>query len=134
MSVEENNISIKSSSDRSFGVVFTIVFVILGTYPLLNSGAVIWWCLLLASLLLLITLIRPSLLKHPNHWWFKFGIFLGSIIAPVVMALVYITTVVPIGLIMRMLGKDLLHIKIDHNAESYWVERDTPPQPMKNQF
>ena len=115
MSVEENNISIKSSSDRSFGVVFTIVFVILGTYPLLNSGGVIWWCLLLASLLLLITLIRPSLLKHPNHWWFKFGIFLGSIIAPVVMALVYITTVVPIGLIMRMLGKDLLHIKIDHN-------------------
>ena len=82
----------------------------------------------------MLAFVAPQILVLPNKLWFKFGILLGSIIAPVIMALVYFITVLPTGLIMPFLGKDLLKLKLDKNAKSYWIERKEPMGSMKNQF
>lgn len=121
-------------SNRSFGIVFTLAFIAIALYPLFSGGPVRLWSLLLALTILLATIIRPSLLSRPNQLWFRFGLFLGGIVAPIVMGLVYITTIIPIGLIVRISGKDLLRLRFDDNEKTYWITRDTPPQPMKNQF
>ncbi len=134
MSFEGSSIEIKPGSNRNFGVVFAIVFALIGVYPALFGGGFRWWSLAVALVFVIVTIVRPSLLAKPNYWWFRFGMLLGAVVAPIVMGLVYITTVVPTGLIMRMLGKDLLHVKPHEQDESYWVKRDQPPQPMKNQF
>ena len=134
MSVEKSLIKIKPGSEKSFGYLFAIVFAVFGLYSVYSQGEVRLWSLAISAAFLLVTLLRPSLLAKPNYWWFRFGLFLGSIIAPIVMALVYIVTIVPLGLVLRALGKDLLMIKLDKNAKSYWIDRETPLQPMKNQF
>ena len=87
-----------------------------------------------AIILILVSILKPGLLSLPNKLWFKLGIMLGSVVAPLVMGLVYFTTVVPIGLIMKLMGKDLLHKKLDRGAKSYWIERSQPVESMKNQF
>jgi hypothetical protein len=103
-------------------------------YPLINSGGLRIWALSVSIIFLFIAYVIPKILNLPNKLWFKFGILLGSIIAPIVMALVYFATVLPTGLIMRLLGKDLLKQKLDKNSKSYWIERKEPMGSMKNQF
>lgn len=122
------------SSPKSFGIVFFIVFLIIALYPLINSEGFRIWALVTSFVFLLLAFVAPKTLSIPNYLWFKFGLLLGSIIAPIVMALVYFVTVIPTGLIMRLLGKDLLKKKLDKNASSYWIERSKPMGPMKNQF
>ena len=100
----------------------------------LHSEVFRLWALIASVAFLLLAFIAPKTLAIPNKLWFKFGILLGSIIAPIVMALIYFLTVLPIGLIMRLLGKDLLRQKIDKNAKSYWIGRREPMGSMKNQF
>ena len=112
----------EQSSPKSFGIVFSIVFLLIALYPLINSEDVRLWAIIVSAIFLLLSFIAPKGLELPNKLWFKFGILLGSIIAPVVMALVYFITVLPTGLIMRLLGKDLLKQKLDKNAKSYWIE------------
>tara|TARA_B100000787_G_scaffold156537_1_gene132710 strand:+ start:952 stop:1356 length:405 start_codon:yes stop_codon:yes gene_type:complete len=124
----------EQSSEKSFGVVFSIVFLIIALYPLTSSEGIRLWSITLSVLFLLLAFVTPQFLKLPNKLWFKFGILLGSIVAPIVMALVYFITVLPTGLIMRFLGKDLLKQKLDKNAKSYWIKRIEPIGPMKNQF
>ncbi len=121
-------------SERNFGIVFAVVFAILGGFLAWKSSVFIWWPFLLSVLFLIIALAIPRILKYPNLLWFKFGMLLGAIVAPLVMALVYITTVVPVGLMIRLTGKDLLHLRLDPEADSYWIKRDEPLQPMKKQF
>jgi hypothetical protein len=128
------NFSSGENSEKSFGIVFSIVFLIVALYPLTNSEGIHLWAIIVSAMFLLLALVAPRILALPNKIWFKFGIFLGSIIAPVVMALVYFVTVLPTGLIMRLLGKDLLKQKLDKNAQSYWIERSEPMGSMKNQF
>ena len=128
-----NNNYVKSS-EKSFGVVFSVVFLIISLYPLTNSKSVYIWTLIVSAVFLLLAFVAPKVLTRPNRLWFKFGILLGSVIAPVVMTLVYFATVLPIGLIMRLLGKDLLKQKLDKNAKSYWIKRSEPIGLMKNQF
>ena len=82
----------------------------------------------------MLSYLAPKKLSVPNKLWFKLGLALGAVVAPVIMALVYFTTVVPIGLIMRLMGKDMLRQKLDKNIKSYWINRDQPMRPMKNQF
>ena len=130
----KGNIEIKSGSERNFGIVFTFVFLIIGLYPLISSGDVRIWSLVIAALLIAITLLRPSLFRYPNTWWFKFGLLLGSIVAPIIMGLVFVVTIIPTGIIMKLLGKDLLHLKFDRISKTYWVKREVPPQSMKQQF
>jgi len=134
MSEIKSHITTEQSSEKSFGVVFAIVFLIVALYPLTNSEDFRIWALVISVIFLLLAYAAPKVLHLPNKLWFKFGIFLGSIIAPVVMALVYFLTVLPTGLIMRLLGKDLLKQKLDKNTESYWIERSEPMGSMKNQF
>ena len=124
----------KQGSEKSFGIVFSIVFLVVALYPLTNSEVFRLWALIASVAFLLLAFIAPKTLAIPNKLWFKFGILLGSIIAPIVMALIYFLTVLPIGLIMRLLGKDLLRQKIDKNAKSYWIGRREPMGSMKNQF
>ena len=129
-----SHIHVEKSSTKSFGIVFTIVFFLIALYPLTMSDGIHLWAILVSAIFLLLAFIAPQLLTIPNKLWFKFGILLGSIIAPVMMALVYCIAVLPTGLIMRFLGKDLLKQKQDKNAKSYWIERIEPMGSMKNQF
>jgi len=130
----KNHTSIEQPKPRSFGFVFSVVFLILALYPLTNSEGLHIWALTLSAIFLLLALVAPNVLTHPNKLWFKFGILLGSIISPIVMVLVYFIAVLPTGLIMRMLGKDLLKQKFDKNVKSYWIERSETIGSMKNQF
>jgi hypothetical protein len=134
MSETTSHIPTEQSSEKSFGIVFSIVFFIVGLYPLVNSEGLRIWALIVSVVFLLLAFVTPKVLILPNKLWFKFGMLLGSIIAPIVMALVYFLTVLPTGLIMRLLGKDLLKQKLDKNTKSYWIERSEPIGSMKNQF
>ena len=128
------HVSTEQSSEKSFGVVFSIVFLIVALYPLINSEGLRIWALVASIIFFFLAFIAPKVLVFPNKLWFKFGLLLGSIVAPIVMAFVYFVTVLPTGLIMRLLGKDLLKQKLDKNAKSYWIERKEPMGSMKNQF
>lgn len=134
MSEFDHKIEVTSGSDRSFGFVFFAVFALVGLVPLFSDGSVRWWSLVVASAFLALSLAAPQLLRTPNRWWFKFGTLLGAIVAPVVLALVYVIAIIPTGIIVRLLGKDPLNRKIDKLAGSYWVERTGKMHPMKNQF
>ena len=128
---------VKRSSDRTFGLVFTIVFLIVGLWPLAGGGAVRLWALGTAAAFLATAFLRPKLLAPFNRLWTKFGLLLHSVAAPVVMGLLFYLTVTPIGLIMRLLGKDPLRLRFEPQADSYWIVRRPPgpaPDTMKNQF
>ena len=134
MTETSRHVSTEQSSEKSFGVVFSIVFSIVALYPLINSEGLRIWALVVSIIFFLLAFIAPKVLVFPNKLWFKFGLLIGSIVAPIVMAFVYFVTVLPTGLIMRLLGKDLLKQKLDKNAKSYWVKRSEPMGSMKNQF
>ena len=134
MSEIASHVSTEQSSEKSFGVVFSIVFLIVALYPLITSAGLRIWALVVSIIFFLLAFLAPKILVLPNKLWFKFGLLIGSIVAPIVMAFVYFVTVLPTGLIMRLLGKDLLKQKLDKNAKSYWVKRSEPMGSMKNQF
>ena len=90
--------------------------------------------MVLAFVFMMIALLKPSLFKWPNYLWFRFGILLGKIVSPVVMALIFFLVIFPTGLALRLFKKDILGLKIDKNKKTYWVHRDQPMQSMKNQF
>ena len=129
-----SNTHTEISSEKSFGIIFSIVFLIISIYPLFNSEGLRIWALIVALIFFLLASLAPKLLALPNKLWFKFGLLLGSIISPVIMALVYFVTVLPTGIIMRLLGKDILKQKFDNNAKSYWIKRIGPMGSMKNQY
>ena len=108
MSESTSHIVTEQGSEKSFGIVFSVVFLIVALYPLTDSQEFHLWAVIVSAIFLLLAFAAPKILTLPNKLWFKFGMLLGSIIAPVVMALVYLITVLPTGLIMRLLGKDLL--------------------------
>ena len=124
---------IKISSNRSFGIVFFIVFLLIGTYPLLNSDNVRIWSLIISIVFLILGLLNSKILLPLNKIWFKFGILLGKIISPLIMGLIFFVVVTPIGLLMRLFNKDLLSLKLNKN-KSYWIEKNEPKSKMKNQF
>ena len=124
---------IKISSNRSFGLVFFIVFLLIATYPLLNDGHLRIWSLIISVIFLVLGLLNSKTLYPLNKIWFKFGIFLGKIISPLVMGLIFFTVVTPIGLFMRLINKDLLSLKFN-KKKTYWIEKNEPKSKMKNQF
>ena len=124
---------VKLSSNRNFGVVFFIVFILISLYPLLNGQEIRLWALIISAVFLILGLLKSKLLTPLNKLWFRFGIFLGKIISPIIMGFIFFLVVTPIGLIMRLLGKDVLNLK--YNKErSYWIEKNGPKSKMKNQF
>ncbi len=128
------NVDVEIGSERGFGYVFTAVFLIIALWPVWGGGQVRWIALAIAAVILALTLFAPQTLRVPNRLWFKFGMLLGAIVAPIVMFLVFITTFVPFGLVVRILGKDLLSTKTDSSMQSYWVNRTDQPGSMKQQF
>ncbi len=124
---------IKVSSNKSFGLVFFIFFLIIAIYPLINSESIRLWALMLSLIFLILGLFNSPILLPLNLIWLKFGIFLGKIVSPFVMGLIFFLVVTPTGLIMRLLGKDLLNLKFNDN-ESYWIKKKGPKSKMKNQF
>ena len=125
---------IKLGSNRSFGIVFFIVFVLIATYPLLNQGEVRIWSLVISFLFLFLGLLNSKILTPFNKLWFRFGLFLGKIISPIIMGVIFFLVVTPIGLLMRFFGKDVLNLKLNKKKSSYWIEKDGPKSKMKNQF
>jgi len=126
--------SVEPGSNRGLGIVFSVVFAIVGLYPLVHGGDIRIWALVIAALFLIVALVAPGLLTVPNRLWTKFGLLLGAIVAPIVMMLVFFVAVTPIGLFMRATGRDLLRQKRDPDAETYWIKREGELSPMRNQF
>tara|TARA_B100000287_G_scaffold276414_1_gene260374 strand:+ start:675 stop:1067 length:393 start_codon:yes stop_codon:yes gene_type:complete len=126
--------TIKIGSNRSFGIVFFIVFLIISLFPLIKGNDLRIWSLLISLMFLVLGLMNSSILGPLNKLWFKFGLLLGSFISPIVMGFVFFLVVTPIGLFMRLLGKDLLNLKKKNNLRSYWIEKTGPKSKMKNQF
>ena len=124
----------KRSSEKSFGILFFIVFAIIGLYPLLSFNFVRVWALVIASIFLFLGLTKPSVLKPLNTAWIKLGEILGKIIAPIVMLLVFFIVITPIGLMLRLFGKDILGLKFSEKVKTYWITRDKNIGPMKRQF
>ena len=124
---------IKIGSNRSFGIVFFVVFLIIATYPLINGDELRLWSLIISIIFLFLGLVNSKILNPFNKLWFKFGIFLGKIISPLVMGIIFFLVVTPIGLLMRLLNKDLLDLRFK-NKDSYWIEKTEPKSKMKNQF
>jgi len=124
---------IKIASNRSFGFVFFIVFLIIATYPLVNNGELRIWSLSISLLFLILGLLNSKILYPLNKIWFNFGILLGKVISPFVMGIIFFFVVTPIGLLMKVFNKDLLNLKFNKN-KSYWIEKNEPKSKMKNQF
>ncbi|MDJ0712151.1 MAG: hypothetical protein QNJ14_17300 [Woeseiaceae bacterium] len=128
---------IEVGSNRSFGLVFFVVFLLIGLYPLLGGGPVRIWSLIASGVFLFFAFFFSSVLRPLNVLWFRFGMLLAKIVNPIVMFIIYALTIVPFGLGARLFGKDLLRMKLDRNQESYWIEREPPgpePDSLKNQF
>ena len=125
--------NIKLPSNRNFGIVFAIVFLIISLWPLLSQNEIRSWSLIVSIIFLTLGLVNSKLLLPLNKIWFKFGILLGNFIAPIVMGIIYFFVVTPTGLIMKMLGKDLLNLK-KSNKDSYWIKKDNSNSSLKNQF
>jgi len=132
----ENNshVAPKVGSERSFGITFAIVFVIIGLWPLLHGGGLRLWAFTPALVFLVLGLFVPRTLVIPNRLWFKFGLFLGAIVSPVVMGIVFFLVVTPVGLLMRLRGHKMLDLGPEPKQASYWVERTTPMTPLTKQF
>ena len=124
---------VKISSNRSFGIVFFVVFLIIALFPLINDGNIRLWSLIVSLAFLALGLLNSKFLSPLNKIWFKFGLFLGKIISPMVMGLIFFFVVTPIGILMRILKKDLLNLKLNNN-KSYCIEKNEPKSKMKNQF
>jgi hypothetical protein len=122
------------SSNRSFGILFFIVFLILGIWPIKNGYNPNFYLIIISSIFLTLGVINSRILSPINKWWIKFGEFLGIIIAPVIMALVYFAILTPVSLFVRVFGKDLLGLKFSKKQKTYWVERKKKLLTMKKQF
>ena len=129
-----NSQKIKIGSNKSFGVVFFVVFLIIGLYPLLYNDNPKIWALITSAIFLFLGLINSKLLTPLNKAWFIFGMFLGKIVSPFVMGIIFFLVVTPIGFIMKILGKDLLRLKFNKNVHTYWIEKSDQKSKMKNQF
>ena len=127
----------RSGSDRAFGSLFAAVFTIAGLWPLLRGPSVRWWCLLVASAFLALAIFRPRALAPLNKLWLRVGLVLHLCVSPVVMAMLYYTTMTPIGLLLRLSGKDLLRLRFEPESPTYWIPRQPPgpaPDTMPRQF
>ena len=129
-----NNSKIKINSNRSFGIVFFFVFVIVSLWPLINENSLRVWSIFVAIIFLILGLMNSKLLTPLNILWFKFGKLLGFIIAPIVMGIVFFVVITPTGLILKIIGKDLLNNKYNNKIKSYWINCGKPKSTMKQQF
>ena len=124
---------IKVSSNKSFGIVFSIFFLLISVYLLLNNNPIYYWSLFVSFIFLVLGLMNSKILSPLNLLWFKFGILLGRIISPIVMGIIFFLVVTPISIILKIFGKDVLNLKFNNN-KTYWIVKDGPKSNMKKQF
>ena len=124
---------IKVSSNKSFGIVFSIFFLLISVYLLLNNDPIYYWSLFVSFIFLVLGLMNSKILSPLNLLWFKFGILLGKIVSPVVMGIIFFLVVTPISIILKIFGKDVLNLKFNNN-KTYWIVKDGPKSNMKKQF
>ncbi len=125
---------IKISSNKSFGLVFFVIFIIIALWPLLNDGNIRIWSIIVSIIFLILGLLNSKILTPFNKLWMRLGALLGIIVSPIVMGVVYFGIITPIGLIMKLFGKDVLNLKLDKNKKSYWTLKKKIPSKMKDQF
>ena len=128
-----NTKDIKISSNKSFGIVFAVVFSLIALWPLLKGNEIRLWSLIISIIFLTLGLLNSKILTPLNNLWFKLGILLGNFIAPIIMGIIFFFVVTPTGIIMKLLRKDLIKLK-KNNDESYWIEKKDIKSSMKNQF
>tara|TARA_A200000113_G_scaffold25439_1_gene21475 strand:- start:155 stop:547 length:393 start_codon:yes stop_codon:yes gene_type:complete len=124
----------KLPSNRNFGLVFFVFFLIIGLWPLLGTNEIRYWSIFFSIIFFLLGITNSKLLNPLNKIWFNFGILLGKMISPLVMGIIFFLVVTPIGVIMRVFGKDILSLKYNKKNKSYWIEKNGPKSKMKNQF
>ena len=124
---------VKIGSNKSFGIVFFIVFFLISLYPLTNQENIRVWSLIISLIFLILGLLNSKILNPLNKLWFKFGMILGRIISPIIMSIIFFLVVTPIALIMKLLKKDILNLKFN-KTNTYWIEKSGPKSKMKNQF
>ena len=128
---------IARSSDRHFGLIMSVFFLIVGLFPLLHNQAIRYWALCVAVIFLIPALLFPKLLSRLNILWMQFGELLSKVVSPIALGLVFFVAITPFALIMRVLGKRTLDLKFDPSCKSYWKIREKPgpdPKSMKDQF
>ena len=123
----------KIGSNKSFGIVFFTVFLIIAIWPLLNGYEIRYWSLIISIVFLLLGILNSKILTPLNKIWFKIGILLGNVISPIVMSIIFFLVVTPTSFIMKILGKDLLNLR-KNTKNSYWIEKKDQNIKMKNQF
>ena len=124
---------VKLGSNKSFGIVFFIIFLLISIYPLINDNDLRLWSLIISIFFLVLGLLNSKILNPLNKIWFKFGMLLGKIVSPLVMVVIFFFVVTPIGIFMKFLKKDILKLKFNKD-KSYWIKKNEPKSKMKNQF
>ncbi len=127
-----NNINKDKKNNIIFGILFSIIFLLISVYPLFKNGNLKIWSLLIAIVLLLITILKPSIFRPLNKIWIKFGVFLGKFISPIIMFIIFFAVVTPTGILMKIFRKDTMNLK--SNRSSYWINRSSKPGKMNKQF
>ena len=124
----------KLPSNRNFGLVFFVFFLIIGLWPLLGTNEIRYWSIFFSIIFFLLGITNSKLLTPLNKIWFNLGILLGKMISPLIMVIIFFLIITPIGVIMRVFGKDILSLKYNKKDKSYWIEKNGPKSKMKNQF
>ena len=124
---------IKLPSNRNFGLVFFIIFFIIGLWPILNQNEFRYWAFFISLIFLILAILNSKILTPLNKIWLYFGIALGKLVSPIVMGFIFFLVVTPIGIIMRLLGKDILNLK-KKSKGSYWINKVKNKTNMKKQF
>jgi hypothetical protein len=124
---------IKIGSNKSFGLVFSLIFLLIALWPILNNAEIRIWSFVISVIFLILGLLNSKLLSPLNKIWFKFGLFLGKLVSPIVLALIFFLVITPIGYILKLFKKDVLSLSFNNN-KSYWLEKKGPKSKMKNQF
>jgi len=135
--LSEEEEEVRSGSDRSFGIVFAVVFTLIALFPLLHGGSVRLWALAVAAVFAGLAFLWPSLLAPLNRLWFRFGLLLHKIINPIVLGVMFFIVITPVAAITRLFGGKLLSLGYDKSLPSYWQRRSPPgpePDSVRNQF
>lgn len=128
---------VEGSPDRTFGLVIAGAFLVIAALPLLHAESPRWWALVVSAIFSGTALLKPVLLSRLNRLWMKLGVLLGKVISPITLGVLFYGVLTPVGALMRLTGKDPLRLKLDADADSYWITREPPgppPDSMTNQF
>jgi len=124
----------KYNSEKNFGLVFAVVFFLIGIYLIFNNNSLLYLAFLISFCFFLFSFLLPKIFFIPSKLWLKFSILLSRLMSPLLMWLIYIITIVPVGLIFKLILKDPLKLKKDSSISTYWISRKVSETSMKDQF